>query len=92
MGSVSNSLSHHAQAIFPSQDFPSVHHGGCVHGAHVAGLPAGVLANRHRTPDHAAVVTDAVTVDRVPGAGGLSRPVGRGHVPTGLSMETRSRT
>jgi len=92
VGPVPYSLSHHSQAIFPSQDFPGIHHGGRVHGANVAGLPAGVLADRHRTPDHAAVVTDAVAVDRVPGAGGLSRPVGRGHVPTGLSVETGGRT
>lgn len=90
MGLVPDSLSHHAQVIFPGQNFPGVDHGGRVHGAHIADLPSGVLADRHRTPDHAAVVTNAVAVDRVPGAGGLSRPVGRGHVPAGLFVETGS--
>jgi len=92
VGPVPDSLSHHAQAIFPGQDFPGVHHGGRVHGAYVAGLPSGVLADRHRTPDDAVVVADAVAVDRVFGAGGLSRSVGRGHVPAGLFVETGSRT
>lgn len=92
MGAVPDRAGHHAEAVLPGENVPGVHHGGRVHGAHVAGLPAGVHAKRLGPPDHAAVVADDAAADRVPGAGGLPRAAGRGHVPAGLPVETGSGT
>lgn len=80
--------SHHTQIVLSGQDVPGVCHGGRVHGAHVTRLSASVLAERHGPPRYAAIVANAVAVDSLPGASGLSRAAGRGHVPTGLPVET----
>lgn len=93
MGAVSNSAGHHAEAVLPGEDVPGVPNGGRVYGSDVAGLPAGVLAERrHGPPGHAAVIADAVAAHRVPGPGGVSRPAGRGHVPVRLFVEAGGRT
>lgn len=92
MGVVPDSAGHHAEAVFLDKNVHGVHYGSRVHGAHVSGLSAGVLAKRHGPPGDAAVVADAVAADRVSGVGGLSRPVGGSHVAAGLPVETRSRT
>lgn len=92
VGAVPDRAGHHAQAVLPGQDVPGVRHGGRVHGAHVARLPAGVLAERHGPAGHAAVVADAAPVDRLPGAGGLPRAARRSHVPAGLPVEARGGT
>lgn len=92
VGAVPDRAGHHAQAVLPGQDVPGLRHGGRLHGAHVARLPAGVLAERHGPAGHAAVVADAVAADRLPGAGGVPRAAGRGHVPAGLPVEARGGT